>query len=70
MDIKIMNIQCNWRIEDLYIEHARQRIFQLGGYTVEYYFNKYIKTTIEIPSSKELTIDEIKEKIKEIYRSV
>lgn len=70
MDIKIVNIAYDWIIEDLYTDNAKQRTFQMRGYIVEYYFNNYIKSTIDIATDKELTIDEIKEKIKEFYKEV
>lgn len=68
MDIKILNIKFNVRTIDVTWDGKTKRTFEPNGYTVEYYLNKFIKSTIEIKTDKELTIDEIKEKIKETYR--
>lgn len=70
MDIRILNIRYNLKEDWLYTEDASKRTFEMKGYTVEYYLNNYIRSTIEIPIDKELTIDEIKQKIRETYRNV
>lgn len=69
LDIQISKIECNLDIQDIY-GATNERIFQLNGYKIEYYLNKYIKSTIDISTDKELTIDEIKDKIRETYRGV
>lgn len=70
MDIKIVSIKYNLKIADVTWDGKTKREFEMNGYTVEYYFNRYIRSVIDIATDKELTIDEIKEKIKEIYKEV
>lgn len=68
MDIQIYKIVYNLGIEDLCHENSREREMRLSGLRVDFYLNKFIESSIYIPTEKELTIDEIKEKIKETYR--
>lgn len=70
MEVRILNIRYNLKEDWLYTEDASKRTLEMKGYTVEYYLNNYIRSIIEIPTNKELTIDEIKGKIKETYRSM
>lgn len=59
----LSKIEYNLGIQDLCTENSREREIHLSGITVEFYLNKFIKSSIYIPTYKELTIREIKEEI-------
>lgn len=68
MNIQIAKIDYILTIQDLYTDSESERTIKLSGYKVEYYLNKYIESTISIPTEKELSIEQIKEKIINTYR--
>lgn len=68
MDIQISKIDYNLEIQDFCSENSREREIELSGITVEFYLNKFIESSIYIPTEKELTIKEIKETIINTYR--
>lgn len=68
MDIQISKIDYNLGINDLYGGDSKEREIQLSGIRAEFYLNKFIESSIYIPTEEELTIEEIKETIINTYR--
>lgn len=63
MDIQILDIEYKLMKADLYNENSAKTCFEMRGYIVTYCLNGTNKT-IDISTDKELTIEEIKAKIK------
>ena len=73
MDIQIVNMKYKYEIADYYNENKdfiSNREMQLSGYIVEFYLNQYIKSSIDIKANKELSIEEIKNKIQDAFQNM